>query len=63
MLGQDLDPLTRQADDDAAVDDESGHVAAHSTALDPDEFIAAIGPLADSQCAMPRGLSALTLRS
>jgi hypothetical protein len=25
VLGPDLDPFTRQAEDDAAVDDESGH--------------------------------------
>ena len=28
MLGLDLDPLTRQVEDDAAVDDESGHAVA-----------------------------------
>jgi hypothetical protein len=27
VLGPDLDPLTRQAEDDAAVDDESRHTA------------------------------------
>jgi hypothetical protein len=33
VLGRDLDPLTRQMEDDAAVDDESGHAAVDATAL------------------------------
>ena len=31
VLGRDLDPLTRQMEDDAAVDDESRHVAVDAT--------------------------------
>jgi hypothetical protein len=31
VLAPDLDLLTRQAKDDAAVDDKSGHVAVHAT--------------------------------
>lgn len=51
VLGSDLDPLTCEMEDDAAVDDESGHVAVQataqprsisgSTAHDSDELIAA----------------------
>jgi hypothetical protein len=33
VLGRDLDPLARQVEDDAAVDDEFGHVAVDATAL------------------------------
>jgi hypothetical protein len=32
VLGSDLDPLTCETEDDAAVDDEFGHVAAEATA-------------------------------
>ncbi len=51
VLGSDLDPLTCEMEDDAAVDDESGHLAIQaiaqppsisgSTAVDSDESIAA----------------------
>jgi hypothetical protein len=33
VLGRDLDPLTRQVEDDAAVDDEPGHVTVDATSL------------------------------
>jgi hypothetical protein len=32
VLGRDLDPVGRQLEDNAAVDDESRHAAVHATA-------------------------------